>query len=119
MVNGLTSNSRVVRPAGSNRRFASHRAESGRGHCRGSRFTSGGEEVEAVQNNRQLESNDLLYAVLAEFESQLNDLLAAASLDSIAIHLSSICDRRSLAFVHYETHNWSLFFLSRLGDTQF
>jgi hypothetical protein len=30
-----------------------------------------------------LESSDLLYVVLAEFESQLNDLLAAASLDSI------------------------------------
>lgn len=44
---------------------------------------AGVEAVEAVQNNRQLESNDLLYAVLAEFESQLNDLLAAASLDSI------------------------------------
>ena len=44
---------------------------------------AGIEAVEAVQNNRQLESNELLYVVLAEFESQLNDLLAAASLDSI------------------------------------
>jgi RNA polymerase sigma factor (sigma-70 family) len=44
---------------------------------------AGIEAVEAVQNNRQLESYYLLYAVLAEFESQLNDLLAAASLDSI------------------------------------
>jgi predicted RNA polymerase sigma factor len=44
---------------------------------------AGVEAVETVQKNRQLESNDLLYAVLAEFESQLNDLLAAASLDSI------------------------------------
>jgi hypothetical protein len=30
-----------------------------------------------------LESNELLYAVLAEFESQLNDLLAAATLNSM------------------------------------
>jgi len=44
---------------------------------------AGIEAVEAVQNNRQLGSYYLLYAVLAEFESQLNDLLAAASLDSI------------------------------------
>lgn len=44
---------------------------------------AGVEAVEAVQNNRQLESNFLLDAVLAEFESQLNDLLAAASLDLI------------------------------------
>jgi RNA polymerase sigma factor (sigma-70 family) len=66
---------------------------------------AGIEAVEAVQNNRQLESYYLLYAVLAEFESQLNDLLAAASHLRKALQLTGLKSEQS-------------FLLNRLRDCE-
>ena len=66
---------------------------------------AGVEAVEAVQNNRQLGSYYLLYAVLAEFESQLNDLLAAASHLRKALQLTGLKSEQS-------------FLLSRLRDCE-
>ena len=66
---------------------------------------AGIEAVEAVQNNRQLGSYYLLYAVLAEFESQLNDLLAAASHLRKALQLTGLKSEQS-------------FLLSRLRDCE-
>lgn len=62
---------------------------------------AGIEAIEAVQNNQQLESYYLLYAVLAEFESQLNDLLASAGHLRKALQLAGLKSER-------------LFLLSRL-----
>jgi RNA polymerase sigma factor (sigma-70 family) len=66
---------------------------------------AGIEAVEAVQNNRQLESYYLLYAVLAEFESQLNDLLAAAKHLRKALQLTGLKSEQS-------------FLLNRLRDCE-
>jgi len=66
---------------------------------------AGIEAVEAVQNNRQLGSYYLLYAVLAEFESQLNDLLAAASHLRKALQLTGLKSEQS-------------FLLNRLRDCE-
>src|SRR5206468_2758146 len=66
---------------------------------------AGIDAVEAIQNNRQLGSYYLLYAVLAEFESQLNDLLAAANHLRKALQLTGLKSEQS-------------FLLSRLRDCE-
>src|SRR5438874_6141668 len=66
---------------------------------------AGIDAVEAVQDNQQLGSYYLLYAVLAEFESQLNDLLAAASHLRKALQLTGLKSEQS-------------FLLSRLRDCE-
>lgn len=66
---------------------------------------AGIEAIEAVQNNQQLESYYLLYAVLAEFESQLNDLLASAGHLRKALQLAGVKSER-------------LFLLSRLRNCE-
>ena len=66
---------------------------------------AGIDAVEAVQDNQQLGSYYLLYAVLAEFESQLNDLFAAASHLRKALQLTGLKSEQS-------------FLLSRLRDCE-
>jgi RNA polymerase sigma-70 factor (ECF subfamily) len=66
---------------------------------------AGIEAIEAVQNNQQLESYYLLYAVLAEFESRLNDLLASAGHLRKALQLAGVKSER-------------LFLLSRLRNCE-
>jgi len=66
---------------------------------------AGIDAVEAIQNERQLGSYYLLYAVLAEFESQLNDLLAAANHLRKALHLTGLKSEQS-------------FLLSKLRDCE-
>ena len=66
---------------------------------------AGIDAVEAIQNERQLGSYYLLYAVLAEFESQLNDLLAAANHLRKALQLTGLKSEQS-------------FLLSKLRDCE-
>ena len=57
---------------------------------------AGIQAVEAMANRRQLQSYYLLYAVLGEFEAQLNNFQAAATHLQKAIHLTEIKSEQSL-----------------------
>lgn len=57
---------------------------------------AGMEAVEAIQNRAQLDSYYLLYAVLAEFETQLNNFPAAADHLRKAIRLTGVRSEQSL-----------------------
>ncbi|MHB8637184.1 MAG: RNA polymerase sigma factor [Fimbriimonadaceae bacterium] len=63
-------------------------------HVRGPR--AGIEAVEAIQNRDALESYHLLYAVLAEFELQVNDFASAAGHLRKALKLSTLKPEQSL-----------------------
>ncbi|HWD37887.1 MAG TPA: hypothetical protein VG944_03505, partial [Fimbriimonas sp.] len=58
--------------------------------------SAGIEAVEAIRRRETLESYYLLYAVLAEFEVQVNDFASAADHLRQALQLTSVGPERSL-----------------------